>query len=251
MSDDLRERVATACRVLGRLDLTKAATGHVSARVKGTDTILVRARGPAELGVRYSTHNEVVLADLDGKLAPGHAPGLSAPIEIYIHTEVYRARPDVGSVIHIHPPTVMLFTVCDRPLLPIYGAYDPAGLRMLLRGIPTYPRSVLIRTPQLGSDLASALGDRDVCLMRGHGITATGASVEEAALNAIWLNELAVLNYQAHLLGNPEPIPQADRDEFAGMELPVLHDADGRPAGRIAALWKYYVKLTGSATSGA
>src|ERR1700684_3149560 len=65
---DLRERVAEACRVLARLDLTKAATGRVSARVPGTDRALVRARGPAELGVRYTTAREVIEVDLDGKV---------------------------------------------------------------------------------------------------------------------------------------------------------------------------------------
>lgn len=245
--DDLRERVATACRVLGNLNLTKAATGHASVRIPGTERILIRARGPAELGVRYTTRDEIVEANLDGTLVGSIAEGLAAPQEIFIHTEIYRARRDVGSVIHIHPPTVVLFTMCDTPLLPIYGAYDPASLRMLLGGIPTYPRSVLIRTPQLGADLAHTLGSHDACLMRGHGITATGTSVEEAALNAIGLNELATMNYQTRLLGNPEPISQEDQAEFLELALAAQHDAEGNPRGRIAALWKYYVMLTQSA----
>ena len=55
MTTDLRERVASACRVLGTLDLTPGTLGHASARIPGTDRILVRARGPAESGVRYTT----------------------------------------------------------------------------------------------------------------------------------------------------------------------------------------------------
>ena len=128
------------------------------------------------------------------------------PLEVFIHTEVYRARPAVNSVIHIHPPNVVLFTVCDKPLLPIYGSYDPSSLQLLLDGIPTYDRSILIRTPQLGVDLARVMGDKAVCLMRGHGITAAGAGVEDAAMAAIGLAELAAMNYKAYLLGNPRPI---------------------------------------------
>jgi ribulose-5-phosphate 4-epimerase/fuculose-1-phosphate aldolase len=66
--DNLKGRVARACRVLGTLDLTKAATGHVSARVPGTERVLIRARGHAELGVRCTTDDQVIEVDLDGKL---------------------------------------------------------------------------------------------------------------------------------------------------------------------------------------
>ena len=76
--DDIRERVAQACRVLGTLNLTKAATGHVSARLPGTERAFIRARGQDELGVRYTTPEEVIEIDLDGR-AIGNPPGLVAP----------------------------------------------------------------------------------------------------------------------------------------------------------------------------
>ncbi len=58
-SDDLRMRIAQACRVLGRLDLAQGLTGHVSARIPGTSRILIRARGPGELGVRYTEEEQI------------------------------------------------------------------------------------------------------------------------------------------------------------------------------------------------
>lgn len=244
--DDLKERVAQACRVLGRLDLTKAATGHVSARVPGTDRVLIRARGPGELGVRYTSDDQVIEVDLDGKLVAPNSEGLEAPLEVFIHTEVYRARPEVNSVIHIHPPTVVLFTITDQPLLPIYGAYDPPGAQIALKGVPRYERSILINNPELGRDLVKTMGDNDLCLMRGHGITSASRSVEEAALSAIALNELAVMNYQARLLGTPRPIPEADQKAFGQMRLGEV-PKDGKPTGRAAALWRYYLTLTDSA----
>jgi len=81
--------------------------------------------------------------------------------------------------------------------LPIFGAYDPSALKLAMDGIPAYERSILISNPQLGHDLAAALGSKSVCLLRGHGITATGSSIEEATLRAISLNELAEMNYRA------------------------------------------------------
>jgi ribulose-5-phosphate 4-epimerase/fuculose-1-phosphate aldolase len=246
--DDLKGRVARACRVLGTLDLTKAATGHVSARVPGTDRVLIRARGHAELGVRYTTDDQVIEVDLDGKLVRSQDEELAVPIEVFIHTAVYRARPEVNSVIHIHPPTVVLFTICDKPLLPLYGAYDPAGLQLVLEGIPTYPRSILISNPELGRDLAQAMGSHSTCLMRGHGITTAASSIEEAALHAIALNELAVMNYQANLLGNPRPISEEDQATFRKLDLGSAPPAAaaGLPSGRAVALWRYYCELTGA-----
>jgi ribulose-5-phosphate 4-epimerase/fuculose-1-phosphate aldolase len=240
----IRERVARACRVLGRLDLTKAAMGHVSARIPGRDTLLIRARGPGELGVRYTEAEQIVEVDLDGNLTQENDAGLNSPIEVFIHTEIYRKRPDVYSVIHIHPPTVVLFTVCDKPLLPLYGAFDPASLQLVLDGIPTYERSVLIDSPQLGREVAGVIADKRVCLMRGHGITTAAPSVEEAALAAIHINELATMNYQAYLLGRPRPISREDQAAFRTLErAPVSHDGEP-PTGRPGALWRYYCELT-------
>jgi ribulose-5-phosphate 4-epimerase/fuculose-1-phosphate aldolase len=247
--DDLRERVAEACRVLARLDLTKAATGHVSARVPGQDRVLIRARGPSELGVRYTTAREVITVDFDGKLIDSAEEGLASPSEVFIHTAIYKARPEVASVIHVHPAMVVLFTICGKPLLPLYGAYDPGSLQLALEGIPTFDRSILVSTPELGADLVRAMGNAKTCMMRGHGITTAAASVEEAALYAIHLNDLATINYQANLLGNPRPISEEDQAVFrrAPLMAPAGASPGGagfRPSARVAALWRYYVTLT-------
>jgi ribulose-5-phosphate 4-epimerase/fuculose-1-phosphate aldolase len=243
-SDDLRERVAEACRVLARLDLTKAATGHISARIPGTDRALIRARGPGELGVRYTTAEQVIEVDLDGKATGRVEPGLESPIEVFIHTAIYRARPEVNAVVHVHPAMVVLFTICNKALLPLYGAYDPASLQLALEGIPTFERSILVSTPELGAELVKAMGAARTCMMRGHGITTAGPSVEEAALSAIHLNDLATINYQAHLLGSPVPIPQEEQEAFRRLPVARERARPGQPAGRTAALWRYYCALT-------
>ena len=119
-------------------------------------------------------------------------------------------------VVHVHPLTVVLFTICDKPLLPLIGAYDPSALRLLVEGLATYPRSITVSNEKLGEEFAGAMGDKQACLMRGHGITSAGGTVEEATLTAIKLNELAEINYRASLLGKPEPIPQEDIDILVG-----------------------------------
>lgn len=231
-TSELRERIAQACRVIGGLDLTKAATGHLSARVPGTDTVLIRARGPDESGVRYTTANDIILVDLNGKKLEGR-DGLVPPREVFIHTWLYRMRPDIKAVVHAHPPTVVLFTVVNKPLLPIYGGYDPSSLRLLMDGIPVYPRSVTVTNDKLGKEFAETMRGR-ACMMRGHGITTCGDDIEDASLTAIGLNMLAEMNYRAYQLGDPQPI---DAEDMEAYKSPKKARKDS------AALWRYYCKL--------
>lgn len=240
---DQRERLACACRVLGRLDLTKAATGHASVRVKGHDTMLIRARGPQETGVRYTGTEQIVEVDFDGQIAQYGADGLKAPLEVFIHAELYRARPDVKAVVHMHPPLVVASTCCDEPLQPIYGAYDPRSAQLAITGIPLYDRSVLIDGPELGREFSAAMGDAPACLMRGHGVTTVGPNVEEAALTMILVNELATMNYHARIMGNPRPISDEDKIAIAAIEKGDA-PADGSLSPRSQALWRYYRTLT-------
>jgi ribulose-5-phosphate 4-epimerase/fuculose-1-phosphate aldolase len=231
-----RELVAKSCRILGKLDLTKAATGHVSQRVG--DRVLIRARGRDELGVRFTTAEQVIAVDLDGNKLDG-PEGLLPPQEVFIHTCLYRARPEVKSVVHVHPPTVVIFTICDVPLRPIYGAYDPSSLGLALDGIPTYGRSITISNEVLGRDFAQVMGRKSACMMRGHGITTAGASVEEATVTAIKLNELAEMNYRARLIGQPRDIDAEDLDHFR------RHFANRGPSSRLGSTWRYYATLSG------
>lgn len=231
-----RELVALSSRILGKLDLTKSTSGHVSARVPGTDTFLIRARGPAETGVRYTGPGDIILVDRDGKKIEG-SDALDPPQEVYIHSWLYRSREDVNSVIHIHPTTVVLFTICRKPLLPIYGAYDPTSIRLLMQGIPEYERSITVSNDELGEEFAGVMGDKPACLMRSHGITTAGPTVEEATITAIKLNELAEMNYRAALLGTPHPIP----DE----EIAIITRTKRKRGNATESSWRYYRTLAG------
>jgi len=239
---DMRDTVARSCRIIGMLELSNPTQGHVSVRIPGEEKLLIRARGPMEAGLYYTTQEEVITVDFDGKLLDGR-PGLAVPQEVFIHTEMYRARPEINSVIHIHPDTVVLFTICDIPLLPVLGSYNPSTLDLLVNDrISQYDRSILIRDSALGRELAAAVGKSDVCMMRSHGITSVGRDVEEATINAITLYDLAKMNYQARLLGDPRPIRDDDMTVFRKM---VLKDRPtpenpGKPSDMVYSLWRFY-----------
>jgi ribulose-5-phosphate 4-epimerase/fuculose-1-phosphate aldolase len=247
LESDIKSRIARACRVLGKMELTRALRGHISARIPGSERIFIRARGPAESGVRYTTEDEVVEIGLDAKPVAGMPKGLRTPSEVFIHTAIFRARPEVNAVLHLHPPMVVLFTIVGAPLLPIYGAYDPQGLGIALEEPPVYEKSVLIDTPELGRELSATIGAKRACLMRGHGITTAADSIEEASVIALGLNELATMNYQARMLGTPRPISQEDRGALqpAMKRLTAPGSKPGEPGDSVVTEWRYYCRLTG------
>src|SRR5689334_7742984 len=95
--DDLKEEVARSCRIIGRLHLTREPNGHVSVRIPNSNLVLMKARGPMEAPLSYTTAEDLAIVDLDGKLIEARQ-GLAAASETFIHTEVLRARPEINSV---------------------------------------------------------------------------------------------------------------------------------------------------------
>lgn len=209
----LRKKVALSCRIIGNREVTRGSFGHVSARIPGTDTILIKAKGPAETALEFAAEKDIITIDLKGNVLKA-AKGLDSPNETAMHLAVYKARPEVMSVIHTHPDWVVVLTACGKPLLPVYAAYNPSSLRLLMHGIPLYPRSVTIINEELGEDFMRVMGEKNVCLLLGHGMTTAGKSVEEATLTSLNVFELARINYLAYAIGNPKPVPQQDLDEY-------------------------------------
>ncbi len=210
---ELRKKVALSCRIVGKMGVTKGAFGHVSARIPGTDRILIKSKGPNEAALEFTREKDIITIDLTGKVLEA-SKGLEAPQETAMHLAVYKARPEVMSVIHTHPDWVVVLTACEKPLLPIYAAYNPPSMRLLLEGIPLYPRSVTIINEELGEDFMRAMGRKKVCLLRGHGMTTAGESVEDCTLISMNVFELARMNYLAYCVGDPRPVPDQDIEEY-------------------------------------
>ena len=193
--------------------LVEGILGHVSKRVDA-QTMLIRCRGPQEHGLAYSGASDVRLVDLDGA-SSDLPPGYSVPAELPIHGELLRARPDAGAVVHAHPPSVLLAGLAGIEMRPVFGSYNIPAMRVALRGVPVYGRSVLIRRRELALEMLAAMGDSDVCILKGHGITVAAPSVELAVVAAINLNTLAAVNVELVRLGaRPPEIPAGDIAEL-------------------------------------
>lgn len=210
---ELRRTIAQACRILALQGLAEDVLGHVSVRA-GNGDLLVRCRGPAERGLLFSTPADVHRVPLDG--APAGLPdGYAPPSELPIHAETLRRRPEVNAVVHAHAPSVIMADLAGLALRPIVGAYNIPAMRLALDGIPVYPRAVLIRRDGLAAEMADAMGDAPACVLRGHGVTTTGATIAEAVIRALNLESLARITLGvARADGRPKDLPAADIAEL-------------------------------------
>lgn len=229
--------------MLGKLELTHAALGHVSYRPADSETMLIKGKGPAEVGLRYTRPDDILEVDFNAEKVSGPAD-LQPPSESFLHIWLYRLNPGVRSVIHVHPEHAVLLTICDKPILPIYGAYGGA-VRLAIEGIPTYPRSVTISDDRLGEEFARCMGAKQAALMRGHGVSVVGSGVEDATVRVMELNQLVTMTYKAYLLGTPRPIPDEDIEVFA--RPPAANRRRGSAGGEagMLAAWRYYRSLAG------
>ena len=238
---ELVERVALACRVLGKLDATHGSFGHVSVRT-GPNSMLIKGKGPGEVSLRDTTASDVIAVSFDVRKLDGRHD-LRPPSESFLHAWIYRLRPEVESVIHMHPESALLLTVCGIGIAPIYGAYGQ-GARLASEGVPTYGSSLTIRNHERGEAFAKFMGEHRACLMHGHGVATTGASIEDAAVTTMALKELTDVTYAAHLTGRvPVPLPE---DELAEIARPPGPDRPFGSAGGLTgvlATWNNYQRL--------
>ena len=173
--------------------------GHVSARHDKDPSCFLLARSMAPALV---TGAEIMEFDLDGN--PIDARGRTAYLERFIHSEIYKAHPEVRAVVHSHSPAVIPFGVVGVALRPIFhlGGCLGAGVPVFeIRAAGGEATDMLVRNPELGAALAKTLGSAPVALMRGHGDVVVGQSVREAVFRAIYTEVNARLESEALRLG--------------------------------------------------
>lgn len=208
----LRQKIAVGCRILAHQGLIEDILGHISVRIDD-DHLLVRSRGPQERGLLFTTPDDVQLVTIAD--ATCERTEYSPPNELPIHVEVLRARPEVQSVVHAHPPEVIAADLAGVPLSPLVGAYQIPGTKLAAEGIPVYRRGVLIRRAELGREMVAAMGNKQVCVLRGHGITTAGATIEQAVGRALAINSLARMACRVRSLGGAvTPLPADDLAEL-------------------------------------
>jgi HCOMODA/2-hydroxy-3-carboxy-muconic semialdehyde decarboxylase len=192
------------------------AFGHVSMRHDGDASRFLMSRS---LAPGLVTAADIVELAVDsGEALSADAPRLY--LERYIHSEIYKARPDVMAVVHNHAPAVLPFTVARgvllRPMCHMCGFLAGVGSEgpavFEIREHAGDSSDLLIRSQALGAALAATLGPDRVVLMRGHGCTVVAPSVRVAVYRAVYTELNARLLQQALALGPVTTLSAAEAE---------------------------------------
>ena len=205
--------------------------GHISARHPHDPQRFLKSRARAP-GLVVSA--DIQEFGLDGELArPDERPVYS---ERFIHSEVYKARPDVNAVVHSHSPTVVPFSVTQVPLRPIRAAFFYPEVPVFDTRATAGWTNLLVSTSALGKALAQTLGQNSVALMRGHGNVVVAPNVRTVVYRAIYTEANAKLLLQAKMLGGP--ITYLAPEEAALMDKEQVRHRPGHGSDRTWEMWK-------------
>jgi len=191
-AQSVREQIAWACRILALEGFSDLTLGHVSARPAGGDTVYIKRKG---LALDEVEPDDVVEVD---------DPSAALHLETVIHTQIYMRRPDVGAIVHAHPPYVTAFgaTTAQLELL----THDAV---LFAEGVSYFEDTAeLITEDEQAGAVAEALGPRRAVILRNHGVVVADTDVRWTVLSAITLERAVRLQAIAATLGTLQPIPR-------------------------------------------
>ncbi len=199
-------------------------SGHVSARLPGGDRFLIQ---PVDQSRAELKPEHLLTCGLDGKKQSG-PDGVKPPSEVFLHSEIYKARPDVHAIAHFHHDLTTTFSLVeDAKLVPIKNH----AVRWE-SGIPTHPDPSHVSSPALGAAAARSLGGHQAMLIRAHGQTVVAENVRALLVDCVHFVENAVCLYQASVLGKVKPLTAAEMEAFR-------HDF--KRDKHTDKLWRYYI----------
>ena len=201
MSEALRRKLTNAGRVLAMQDQGDFVAGHVTVRLEDDKSRFLMK--PATIGLEEMTPQNIITVDLDGQRVGGSMPRHN---EVFIHSEVLRARPDLNAVIHTHAPHAVAFSSLGKELVPVN---NEAGY--FYKRLPVFSETTdLIVTADRGKAVAKCLADRNALLLRNHGIVAAGRTLEEAVWVALKLERACRVQLMAEWAGGPKHIAEGE-----------------------------------------
>ncbi|HTI87991.1 MAG TPA: class II aldolase/adducin family protein [Alphaproteobacteria bacterium] len=207
--------------------------GHVGVRLPGGDGIACKLfREPGARDEDWLVH-----FDFNGKKIGGVG---TPPLEAPIYTEILKRRPDVRAVVHTHSPACVALSLADKQISAIHMQSAKFGY-----GVPIYPRPIHIKDMDEGNDLAKFLADGRALVIKGHGVVAVGDSIDEACMNALYLERTAKIQGLAISLGFQGPTREF-QDEILESRRRLLSMDDNKEnrgaRGGYSNEWMYFRK---------
>ncbi|MGH7823646.1 MAG: class II aldolase/adducin family protein [Candidatus Binatia bacterium] len=199
--------------------------GHVGVRLPGHHGIAVQMFRPPEDGKKdWLVHFDYSLKKLSGVGA--------IPRESVIYTEIFKARPDVNAIVHCHASMCIALSLADKPVNWVHMQSS-----RFKGGTPIFPRPIYILDQSEGAALARALEDASAIMIKGHGIVTVGKTIDEACINALYMERTAKIMAIAHLHGFQGPTEESMQVLSASREKLFT-----RPRTKMShsAEWNYY-----------
>jgi HCOMODA/2-hydroxy-3-carboxy-muconic semialdehyde decarboxylase len=190
--DSIKENVIHAAHILINRGICEAF-GHVSARLPEADLFVITPKASMDA---VDGTADLVTVDMKGQRVDGKN---MEPLETWMHTCIYRKRPDAGGIARTHSSTTSVFSILGEGVKPVhdFGA-------ILLGEVPVFQDSHLIENEEIGLRLADFIGPRGAAaLLRGNGTAVLGKDIIEATVRAIYLEESAMLQFKARQIGQP------------------------------------------------
>jgi ribulose-5-phosphate 4-epimerase/fuculose-1-phosphate aldolase len=196
MGEDITQQMISIVDELYDAGLITPKGGNVSARIPDADELWIT---PTQLYKGGLTEETLIKVNLKGK----KLEGLDRPsVELPMHLLVYRAREDVGAVIHTHAPMATIVGLFDEPIPAITIE------AIALAQVPVVP-FLLSGTREQSQSIVEALGGGAAVLLRNHGLMTVGKNLREAATRAQILEFAARTVVLCRLLGGePTVIPE-------------------------------------------
>ena len=210
--EELKARVATATRILFEMGLADFY-GHASARIPGTNLILIK---PSITSLATVRAEDILTVDMNDYRQGDMTDPLMRekglpPGEVILHIAMFRKRPDVWGVVHTHQILATAMGIAGRPIVPLHNQTSPFS-----PATPIFDKPDMVSNEAIAAEVADALGNRAGILLRGHGVVVVGRSIEEATVNAIYLERAAKTQMLATLMGTPAPLDDAYCKKFSG-----------------------------------
>jgi HCOMODA/2-hydroxy-3-carboxy-muconic semialdehyde decarboxylase len=233
VSAELIADLAAASRILAERGVVDGF-GHVSMRHPDAPDRYLMARAVAPALV---VPDDIIEYDLDSN--PCNANGRGSFLERFIHGEIYRARPDINSVVHSHSPSVVPFGLVGVKMQAMFhnAAFLAAGAPVFDIAEKFGTTDMLVSDGTKGVALAETLADKDIAMMRAHGSVACGPTLQSAVFRAVYTEVNARIQHWAVALGAGGPIAALDEEEGR------LADMPNQTAGlRAWDLWRSQVR---------
>ena len=189
----IRAGIVTACLELNRSGLNQGTSGNLS--VRWQDGLLIT---PTGLPYDQMTPDDVVFLDMDGRATGSNRPSS----EWRFHRDIMAAKPEVGAIVHAHPPYATIIAIMGHEIPPLHYMVTVAGGAT----VPLAPYATF-GTEELSRHVVAALAERTACLLEHHGMIATGPTLDKAMWLAVEVETLARQFHGCLQLGGPRLLP--------------------------------------------